>query len=235
MCSVSVSSSTPRTHLLREKSTSSLCAMLRAQWRCWLCMQIVDTLCGYQHCWSLQHAVFAAVLPDSESLLLRIQSNIWNVLCGPFFADCSLQDGSGFFYSKFPPPAGLQGVEGKSAGTELDVVGGNRVFYHKLGTSAAADDQLVYEAGAENAKWLLSCQSTDDYETLLVCVLAGIYLYAIVSAVCLDVDISCHVNVCHHEVVVPLSCKCVEVGVRIGVYAWLVAILVIVQHCKCID
>jgi hypothetical protein len=44
------------------------------------------------------------------------------------------------------------------------------VFYHKLGTSASADDQLVYEAGAENAKWLLSCQSTDDYETLLVSV-----------------------------------------------------------------
>jgi Prolyl oligopeptidase, N-terminal beta-propeller domain len=54
------------------------------------------------------------------------------------------------------------------------------VFYHKLGTSAAADDQLVYEAGAENAKWLLSCQSTDDYETLLVSVLSICVYYSVI-------------------------------------------------------
>eukprot|EP00611_Tribonema_gayanum_P022226 TRINITY_DN441_c1_g1_i5.p1 TRINITY_DN441_c1_g1~~TRINITY_DN441_c1_g1_i5.p1 ORF type:complete len:263 (-),score=46.53 TRINITY_DN441_c1_g1_i5:714-1502(-) len=75
--------------------------------------------------------------------------------------------GTGFFYSKFPPPEGLQGKEGKSAGTEVDAVEGNKVFYHRLGTDAA-EDQLVYEAGAENNKWLLSCESSDDFQTLLV-------------------------------------------------------------------
>ncbi|KAG5176056.1 prolyl endopeptidase [Tribonema minus] len=75
--------------------------------------------------------------------------------------------GTGFFYSKFPPPEGLQGKEGKSAGTEVDAVEGNKVFYHRLGTDAA-EDQLVYEAGAENNKWLLSCESSDDYQTLLI-------------------------------------------------------------------
>lgn len=41
------------------------------------------------------------------------------------------------------------------------------MYYHRLGTDVA-EDQLVYDAGAANAKWLLSCEATDDHDTLLV-------------------------------------------------------------------
>ena len=52
-------------------------------------------------------------------------------------------------------------------GGELDILAGNKVFFHRLGTEAK-DDLLVYSAGLENDKWLLSCYTSDDYETLMV-------------------------------------------------------------------
>ncbi|CAM9548405.1 unnamed protein product [Ascophyllum nodosum] len=71
----------------------------------------------------------------------------------------------GFFYSAFPPPKTLQ-VEGKSAGTEVEVSTGHRVMFHRLGTDSS-EDQLVYQSPLDKT-WLASAVMTDDWETLLI-------------------------------------------------------------------
>ncbi|CAM9773071.1 unnamed protein product [Chrysoparadoxa australica] len=75
------------------------------------------------------------------------------------------KQGTGFFYSRYPAPKVLEG-EGndKSAGTELDEMAGNSVYYHKLGTSQDADPKIL----ETEKEWMHSCQTTDDSETLLI-------------------------------------------------------------------
>ena len=83
------------------------------------------------------------------------------------------KDGSGFYYSRFPEPAGGQTFQASSRN--------QKVFFHKLGTAQAAD-RLVYATPAfpdyghgatisEDGRWLVITTSvgTDDrYEVTLI-------------------------------------------------------------------
>ena len=62
------------------------------------------------------------------------------------------EDGSGFFYSRFPEPA--QGQEFQSLNEN------QAVYFHRLGTPQS-EDRLVY-ATPDHPKWNHSAQVTDD-------------------------------------------------------------------------
>jgi len=67
------------------------------------------------------------------------------------------KDGSGFYYSRFPEPAGHAFQESTF---------NNRVYFHKLGTAQAAD-RLVY-ATPDQPKWTHSAGVTDDGRYLVI-------------------------------------------------------------------
>ena len=87
---------------------------------------------------------------------------------------------SGFFYSRYPAPAGVA-VEGdassssggaaKDAGTETAANHSAAVYYHALGTPAAAD-LLVY-ACPEQPQWRAGVSVTDDDAYLLCSISKG--------------------------------------------------------------
>mmetsp|Transcript_9800 Transcript_9800/g.12245 ORF Transcript_9800/g.12245 Transcript_9800/m.12245 type:complete len:768 (+) Transcript_9800:67-2370(+) len=76
------------------------------------------------------------------------------------------KDGSGFFYAKYPAPSSSGKNDG--AGTETEAAAGQKVYYHKLGTSQD-QDQLLFSS-PENPKWLYGVEVTDDGAYLLVTV-----------------------------------------------------------------
>lgn len=84
-----------------------------------------------------------------------------------------LHDSSGFFYSRFPPPAALGAAAGgaKEAGTETGATVLSCVFFHALGTPQEAD-LLVYACPAQPV-WLHSASVTDDGRYLLLSTAKG--------------------------------------------------------------
>jgi prolyl oligopeptidase len=76
-----------------------------------------------------------------------------------------MKDGSGFFYSKYPRPTNT-GDSDDAAGTEVDAASGQKVYYHRLGTTEA-EDQLLFES-AENPQWLYGCEVSEDGNTLIL-------------------------------------------------------------------
>jgi len=83
------------------------------------------------------------------------------------------QDGSGFFYSRFPEPK--QGAEFQS--TNLN----QQIYFHKLG-SPQSDDRLIYET-PDKPKYTHLAQVTDDDRYLLIYTREGTDARSLVSLI----------------------------------------------------
>lgn len=78
-----------------------------------------------------------------------------------------LNDGSGFFYSRYPQPA----IEASKAGTETASTQFCMICMHILGTPAE-EDLLVWAEPSEPS-WIVSAELTDDGEYLLITTAKG--------------------------------------------------------------
>jgi prolyl oligopeptidase len=90
-------------------------------------------------------------LPGEECPWVKFSSIAW------------LKDGSGFFYSRYPPPAAASSHD---AGTETNATRNCCLFFHAVGTPSS-EDLLVY-ANPEEAVWLYSAEVTDDGAYLIM-------------------------------------------------------------------
>lgn len=78
------------------------------------------------------------------------------------------KDGTGFFYSGYPIPESTEGTESTGAsGPATESLEGNMLFYHHLGTPQS-EDTVIYNPEEGKGKWMLGCDATDDYDTLLI-------------------------------------------------------------------
>jgi prolyl oligopeptidase len=77
-----------------------------------------------------------------------------------------LHDGSGFFYSRYPAPAGISSTEGGKAGEETAMAKFQKIYYHALGTSQS-EDQLVWQ-DEQNPDYMFGATVTEDGGYLLV-------------------------------------------------------------------
>jgi len=78
-------------------------------------------------------------------------------------------DGSGFFYSRYPAPAGVGTTEdGGAAGTETAAAEFHALYFHALGTPQTAD--LLIAENKSEKNWMFGAEITDDGRYLLVSV-----------------------------------------------------------------
>lgn len=78
-----------------------------------------------------------------------------------------LKDGTGFFYSRYPPPA----IDASKAGTETASTQYCMICLHFLGTSA--DEDLLVWAEPTEPSWIVSSEVTDDGDYLLISTAKG--------------------------------------------------------------
>jgi prolyl oligopeptidase len=82
-----------------------------------------------------------------------------------------MHDGSGFFYSRYPPPGGVDSTEGGSAGEETAMASFQKLYFHTLGT-AQSEDQLVWR-DEQFKDYMFEASVTDDGEYLLIATTAS--------------------------------------------------------------
>ena len=81
-----------------------------------------------------------------------------------------MHDDSGFFYSRFPAPKGLESSNPESSeskiGTETDLNRDQQIWFHRIGTNQS-EDQLIY-AFPSHPTYYLNAEVTDDGQHLVI-------------------------------------------------------------------